>query len=91
MFQDMCWHHKMCPYANYPHPNVLPSMPTRKKSNRGMAAIPAEALATDPAPAEVVANGELAEPVLAAEPPNLASAEVQTEIKLFPGVLSVQI
>ena len=30
----MCWHHRMCPYANYPHPNVLPSMPTRKKSSR---------------------------------------------------------
>ena len=34
LLQDMCWHHRMCPYANYPHPNVLPSMPTRKKSSR---------------------------------------------------------
>lgn len=34
--KDMCWHHKMCSYANYPHPNVvvLPSMPSRKKSTK---------------------------------------------------------
>ena len=25
----MVWHHKMCPYAHYPHKNVLPNMPNR--------------------------------------------------------------
>ena len=32
----MCWHHKMCSYANYPYPNVLPNMPTRSKSKGAM-------------------------------------------------------
>ena len=27
----MVWHHKMCPYAHYPHKNVLPNMPNRNK------------------------------------------------------------
>jgi len=29
--KDMLWHHKMCSYAHYPHKNVLPNMPGRKK------------------------------------------------------------
>ena len=29
----MVWHHKMCPYAHYPHKNVLPKMPNRNKSS----------------------------------------------------------
>ena len=28
----MCWHHRMCEYANYPHSNIIPKMPTRKKT-----------------------------------------------------------
>jgi len=32
-YKDICWHHKICSYANFPHANVLPNMPSRKKSN----------------------------------------------------------
>ena len=33
-FQDLPWHHKMCPYAHHPHPNILPAMPDRKKGTK---------------------------------------------------------
>ena len=42
----MCWHHKMCQYATYPHPNVLPNMPPSRKhktsaaTTNGKAAVP---------------------------------------------------
>jgi len=29
--KDMMWHHRLCSYAHYPHKNVLPNMPGRKK------------------------------------------------------------
>ena len=31
----MCWHHRMCEYANYPYTNVIPKMPAKKKVNEG--------------------------------------------------------
>ena len=27
----MCWHVKMCQYATYPYPNVLPTIPPKKQ------------------------------------------------------------
>jgi hypothetical protein len=30
--EDIIWHQKMCQYANYPHNNILPNLPPRKKS-----------------------------------------------------------
>merc|ERR1712212_40372 len=32
--KDICWHHRMCDYAKFPHTNVITNMPTksRKKS-----------------------------------------------------------
>ncbi len=32
VMQDIVWHHKMCQYANYPHNNILPNLPARKKT-----------------------------------------------------------
>ena len=29
-YKDLCWHHKMCPFAHHPHPNVLPAMPGKR-------------------------------------------------------------
>ena len=83
----MCWHHKMCKFANYPHPNVLPSMPTRKKTKSrdgenemttGEESSSSCTKGTPVQPGEPGAKLENANP----------SVEVQTEIKLFPGVLS---
>ena len=34
MLQDLCWHHRMCRFAHHPHPNVLPAMPTSKKTGK---------------------------------------------------------
>lgn len=95
--KDMCWHHKMCAYANYPHPNVLPNMPTRKKGG----AKPATGNGgTELVNGDVKANGEkVGKPVPAPTKEEVPaptkeegldknSIEVQTEIKLFPGVLS---
>ena len=39
VFQDLCWHHKMCEFAHFPHPNVLPAMPDRKKSAKQTKAV----------------------------------------------------
>jgi len=131
--KDMRWHHKMCEFAHYPHPNVLPSMPTRKKSQKTTAdedgqevGCNAEVAAVDPLRQQSdLTNGGLPPPAIekvaaasysaasteavsgcptvagAAVPQeNLSSAagcvepaanpsvQVQTEIKLFPGVLS---
>ena len=96
----MCWHHKMCPFANYPHPNVLPSMPTRKKGvktpdlpsdTQGGSPAPQQQ-GGSPAPSSPILNGDLATPpsgdVEIGDLSENPSVEVQTEIKLFPGVLS---
>jgi len=98
--KDMCWHHKMCPFANYPHPNVLPSMPTRKKGvktpdlpsdTQGGSPAPQQQ-GGSPAPSSPILNGDLATPpsgdVEIGDLSENPSVEVQTEIKLFPGVLS---
>ena len=91
----------MCSYANYPHPNVLPSMPTRKK---GGAKQPTAGGGETGMVNGHVPTGEETRPVPptrggengggpAPPPPKVEgvvtnSIEVQTEIKLFPGVLS---
>eukprot|EP00092_Neocalanus_flemingeri_P033361 GFUD01036276.1.p1 GENE.GFUD01036276.1~~GFUD01036276.1.p1 ORF type:complete len:266 (-),score=75.87 GFUD01036276.1:122-919(-) len=38
--KDMCWHHKMCRYAHYPHENVLPNMPKRIKTKSSPESVP---------------------------------------------------
>lgn len=129
----MCWHHRMCPYANFPHPNVLPSMPARKKSTRrsdahsptpsadsdkinggdsDAASCPAadhdangsssngrlasgsgksvqkasngDSVAAQPTAATTAAAAAIA----AAAAKMLEDSTTQTEIKLFPGILS---
>lgn len=52
-YKDICWHHKICSYANYPHANVLPNMPSRKKSSQPVTTICRPTTPTTPAtPAE---------------------------------------
>jgi hypothetical protein len=119
----------MCPYANFPHPNVLPSMPSRKKSTRSTAHSPtASSSSADKINGDgrASANGQVlpatetleggggggtnsngngavpsgansesqptttstAEAIAAAAAKMLEDSTTQTEIKLFPGILS---
>jgi len=45
--KDMVWHHRMCSYAHYPHKNILPNMPGRKKSSSSSDSKQGEAPAGD--------------------------------------------
>ena len=81
----MCWHHKMCKFANYPHPNVLPNMPTRKKT-KSRDGEPDNSIGDERSSSCI--NGSLEQSLNPRVENSNPSVEVQTEIKLFPGVLS---